>query len=87
MEGGLIDKACHVNDLPRSTGEVIELANAVGAALDWAAGRDDTLVLVLADHETGGLSVRSRVAAGTHPTVAWAGTGHTAANVPVYAWG
>jgi len=90
VEGGCIDKAAHVNDLQRAVGEVLGLEAAVREILAWAAGRTDptdTLVLVLVDHETGGLSVKDRVAAGTYPAVTWIGTDHTAANVPVYAWG
>ena len=55
--------------------------------LDWAAGRDDTLIIVTADHETGGLEVLADNGPGAFPTVAWAGDYHTAVNVGVYAWG
>ena len=87
VEGGRIDDACHSNDLIRSIYETIEFANAVQVATDWAAGRNDTLILVAADHETGGLTVTANNGAGVLPGVTWATTGHTAANIPVYAWG
>ena len=88
VEGARIDDACHSSDLTRSIYETIEFANAVQVAIDWAAGRSDTLILVAADHETGGLTVTANNGAGVLPGVTWGGAGgHTATNVPVYAWG
>ncbi|MHC4171685.1 MAG: alkaline phosphatase [Planctomycetota bacterium] len=87
VEGGRIDHACHDNDLQRAVLETVEFDNTVQVAIDWAAGRTDTLILVCADHETGGLTVLANNGAGVLPRVNW-GTGtNTAANVPVYAWG
>lgn len=87
VEGGRIDHACHSNDLARAVKETIEFANAVRAAYEWAKERDDTLILVTADHETGGLSVKKNLGAGKLPEVAWATKDHTGANVFLYAWG
>lgn len=88
VEGGNIDHACHSSDLARTIPEVSEFADAVQVAVNWAAGRNDTLILVAADHETGGLTVTANNGAGVLPSVTWGGAGgHTAANVPVYAWG
>ena len=55
--------------------------------VDWAAGRADTLIVVTADHETGGLIVEANNGVGTFPDVTWTTTGHTDTPVPVYAWG
>lgn len=88
VEGGNIDHACHSNSLQRSVAEVIEFSRAVQTALDWAAGRTDTLILVTADHETGGLQItQPSTTPGIYPSVSWSTTGHSGANVPVYAWG
>jgi len=87
VEGGLIDKAEHNKDIRRSVRETIEFADAVQRAIDWAAGRTDTLIVVTADHETGGLSVTANNGKGQFPTVTWGTGGHTAADVPVYAQG
>lgn len=67
--------------------EVLEFANAVQVALDFAAGRDDTLIIVTADHETGGLSVLADNGPGVMPNVSWSTHGHTDVPVPVYAFG
>jgi alkaline phosphatase len=87
IEGARIDEAGHNNDLPRNIGEVLEFDCAVRVVIDWAAGRTDTLVLVTADHETGGLDVIKDNGAGNLPTCAWSSTGHTNAKVKIYAWG
>lgn len=89
VEGGRIDHAAHDHDLARTIAETLEFSRAVQAAVDWAGSLayPDTLILVTADHETGGLSVLSDVEAGRYPDVVWASPGHTGANVPVYAWG
>ncbi len=55
--------------------------------MNWAATHPDTLVLVTADHETGGLTVLQNNGQGQIPTVSWSTTGHTAANVGIYATG
>ncbi|MFH1745548.1 MAG: alkaline phosphatase [Planctomycetota bacterium] len=87
VEGGRIDHAAHDNHIQRNVFETIEFAHAVQDVFDWAAGRDDTLVLVTADHETGGLSVLQNNGQGNFPTVQWATDEHTGVNVPIYAWG
>jgi alkaline phosphatase len=87
VEGGRIDSACHGNHLERAVHETLDFAEAVQTAADWAAGRTDTLILVTADHETGGLKVEQDMGPGRYPVVRWSSRGHTAANVPVYAWG
>lgn len=87
VEGGLIDTASHSNNLPVMLGEVVEFSNTVQAAVDWAAGRSDTLIIVTADHETGGLQVIQNNGAGNYPSVTWSTSGHSTARVPVYAWG
>lgn len=58
IEGGLIDHACHRADLDRAVVEVLEFNRAVETVLAWMAGREDTLLIVTADHETGGLTLR-----------------------------
>jgi alkaline phosphatase len=87
VEGAKIDKACHGNHLERSVCETIEFSKAVQVAEKWAAGRSDTLILVTADHETGGLKVKEDNGAGKFPTVTWSTKGHTKTKVNVYAWG
>lgn len=87
VEGGKIDWACHDNHLSKAIGEVMEFERAVRVVLNWARDREDTLIVVTADHETGGLKVLKNNGVGNYPTVRWSTKGHSAAKVPVYAWG
>jgi alkaline phosphatase len=56
VEAGLIDKYNHPLDWERSVYDTIMLSNAVQVAKDWAAARDDTLIIVTPDH-THGVSI------------------------------
>lgn len=57
-ESGKIDWACHANDAAASIHDVLEMSNAVQAAVDfYNAHPNETLILVTADHETGGLAI------------------------------
>jgi len=87
IEGGRIDHAGHDNDLQRVIYETIEFNDTVQLVLDWAASRTDTLIIVTADHETGGLTVVQNNGVGNWPDVTWSTTGHTGVNVPIYADG
>ncbi|MCM3587452.1 alkaline phosphatase [Mesobacillus maritimus] len=56
VEGARIDHAAHAADVPGVWKETIEFDNTVKDVVEWAKGRKDTLVVVLADHETMGMS-------------------------------
>jgi alkaline phosphatase len=50
VESGRIDKYAHSLDWERSVYDTIMLDDAVKAAKDWAGNREDTLIIVVADH-------------------------------------
>lgn len=54
VEAGRIDWALHANDAASSLYEILELDETLGYLLKWAEKRNDTLVILTADHETGG---------------------------------
>ncbi len=57
-EGGKIDWAGHANDAATSIHETLALSDAVQVAVDFAAEHpDETLIIVTADHETGGMTI------------------------------
>ena len=87
VEGSRIDHAGHDNDLPRNIHETLEFDRSVETVFNWMGDREDTLILVTADHETGGLLVTADNGVSNYPSVTWSTTGHTSTPVPVYALG
>lgn len=61
VEGGRIDMACHVFAAWDSVHETIDFDDAVRVARDWAKPSKDTLIVVTADHATGGLAITEKV--------------------------
>jgi alkaline phosphatase len=58
VEGGKIDLACHANDAATAVRETVAFDDAVRVACDFCGKHPrETLVVVLGDHETGGMSV------------------------------
>jgi len=56
-EGGRIDHAAHAHDSLTMIREIIDFDNAVEKAIKFAEIHENTLIIVTADHETGGLSL------------------------------
>lgn len=79
VEGACIDKFSHKNNLEMATLNLVEFDKAVGYALDYAAKDGDTLVVVTADHETGGIKYN-----GVKDEYYYTTESHTTADVPVY---
>lgn len=57
IEGGKIDWACHANDVATAVYEIKEFNDAVKTVVETLKNIQDTLIIVTADHETGGLSL------------------------------
>lgn len=57
VESARIDHAAHYGDATNVWKEVVEFDNTIKNVKDWANERDDTMVIVTADHETMGMSV------------------------------
>jgi len=57
VEGGRIDHACHANDAAATIHDTLAFDEAVGVALDFWQNHPNTLIIVTADHETGGLCI------------------------------
>lgn len=56
IEGGKIDWACHSNDAATVFQEIIDFDNAIKVAYEFYAQHpDETLIVITADHETGGI--------------------------------
>ena len=79
VEGACIDKFSHKNNLEMATLNLVEFDKAVGYALDYAEKDGDTLVVVTADHETGGIKYN-----GVTDEYYYTTENHTTADVPYY---
>lgn len=55
VEAGQIDLAAHHNDAGWVLGELLKLSATLGVIQDFAKHRDDTLIILTGDHETGGM--------------------------------
>jgi len=87
VEGSQIDWACHDNDATRTIRQTLLFDQAVKAAIDFALKDKHTLVIVTADHETGGLTIKGGSLKGDDLDVDWSTDGHSAMPVPIYALG
>jgi len=85
VEGGQIDSFAHSNDFDNVVRQVIEFDRAIAVGLEFARKYGDTLVVVTADHETGGLTLKMDADGKLQPD--WSSTGHTGVVVPIYAYG
>lgn len=87
VEGGQIDWACHANDVQGTIKQTLDFDEAVGKALEFARSKKDTLLIVTADHETGGLSIQGSEEGGKQFKPVFCTGGHTGVYVPLFAYG
>jgi alkaline phosphatase len=88
VEGSQIDTAAHDHNQQYLIEELIDFDDAVGAGLDFAQKNRGTLIVVTADHETGGVAVHDGSVQNMQvDSTAFTTTGHTAAMVPLFADG
>lgn len=87
VEGSKIDVLAHVNDLPETVREVLDFDKAVGVVLKWMKNHPDTLLVVTADHQTGGLSLLGGDKKKNKVEGHFSSFGHSGVAVPVYAAG
>lgn len=80
------DGSSHQNQTADLRKVVASFDEAVGVALDFAARRGDTLVVVASDHETGGMRI-SETKIRSRFRVEWSTTDHTGEVVAVFAYG
>lgn len=87
IEGSQIDWAGHANDAEYGVAEVLDFDKAVGVAFDFADKNPGTLVVVTADHETGGLGLNGMNKETGELMTGFTSKGHTGTMVPVFAYG
>jgi alkaline phosphatase len=81
-----VDTASHVNDFGRVTGAVRRFDAAVERAVRFAIADGETLVVMVSDHATGGLTI-DHTSKLDLLRVAWTSRKHTGEAVAVYAYG
>ncbi len=87
VEGSQIDWAGHQNNIENVVRETLDFDKAVGAALEFADKDGETLVIVAADHETGGMSITGGNIEQGKVIAKFSKGSHTAVMVPVFAFG
>jgi len=87
VESEITDESAHDNDIAAVMDGMRELDEAVALALTEFAANNDTLILVTADHETGGLGLDDGRYERGRAIVRWATDYHTSTWVPVFAFG
>jgi alkaline phosphatase len=66
VEGSKIDWAAHANDPIGLISEILAFDDAVKIALDYARTANNTMILIMADHATGGLAIGSSFMGSAH---------------------
>ena len=87
VEGSQIDWGGHDNDIEYVVTEMIDFDNAIGKALEFAKKDGETLVIVTADHECGGLTITGGSLVNKTIETHFSTDDHTPVMVPVFAYG
>ncbi|MCD8041559.1 MAG: alkaline phosphatase [Tannerellaceae bacterium] len=87
IEGSQLDDYGHFNDLDLLMQETHDFDRTIGAVFKWAAQNGETLVVVTADHETGGLTLVGGDLEKGEIVGKFSTGGHSGVMVPVYAFG
>ena len=87
VEGSQIDWGGHANDANYIITEMQDFDKTLGAVLDFAEKDGGTLVLVTADHETGGFALSSSKNNYDQVEGTFSTGGHTSTMIPIFAYG
>ena len=87
IEGSQIDWGGHANNTSYMVTELLDFDKTIGEVLDYAAADGNTLVIVTADHETGGLTILGEDILDDSTATKYSTKGHSPVMVPVFAYG
>ena len=87
VEGSQLDDYGHFNQLDLLMKETLDFDQTIGKMMKWAAQDGETLVVVTADHETGGLTLVEGNKDEGKVTCCFSTKSHSGVMVPVYAFG
>ena len=95
VEGGQIDWASHANDAAHAIQDTLDFDAAVAIGVNYQQNNENTLLIVTADHETGGMNAHIdplgssdedgpfSMPGGGSFYVTWTTSGHTGVNIPI----
>ena len=87
VEGAFIDSGGHINDSQTVIEEGIDFDQAIAEALRFADQNGRTLVIITADHETGGITLPQGNIKDHKVELEFSTEDHTAIMVPIFAYG
>jgi alkaline phosphatase len=87
IEGSMIDDGGHDNKAGKTMEEIFDFDRTLGLVLEWAEKAGETLVIVTADHATGGMTLLGGSIDEKKIRVNYSTTGHNGVALPVFAWG
>lgn len=87
VEGSQIDWAAHDNNSPQVIKEMLDFDKTIGKAIEFAKKDGNTLVIITADHETGGMTIPEGTVATDKLKVIFTTKNHSGVPVPVFAYG
>jgi alkaline phosphatase len=87
IEGSMIDDGGHDNKAGKTMEEIFDFDRTLGLVLEWAEKDGETLVIVTADHATGGMTLLGGSIDEMKIRVNYSTTGHNGVALPVFAWG
>ncbi len=87
IEGSQIDWGGHDMDADYLIAELLDFDSTIGTVLDFADSNGETLVIVTADHETGGFTLSSERGNYNEISPTFSTDSHSATMVPVFAKG
>jgi len=86
VEGSQIDWGSHGNNAEKTIRQTLLFDQAIAVAMKFAAMDQRTLVIVTADHETGGMAI-THDKINNKATIEWSTEYHTGVDVPIFAYG
>ncbi len=69
VEGGRIDHAGHANSVEDIINDFLEFDDAIGVVLEYKKKNPETVIIVTADHDTGGVAITQKSKDYGYPTV------------------
>ena len=87
VEAANIDSGGHGNSTSTIVSEMLDFDEVIGAVIRYVDAHPNTLLIVTADHETGGVSIPQGDLASSTVELAYHSDDHTAILVPIFAYG